>query len=262
MLLFVAGKLYAETRMPRKPKRSPNTVLVAPTIEPKPLEIQYFDRNADSFSSEVMREHQRSPFYRPDIDEHGKPTDNYLLTVASVVLSAADREIRFAYSRIEILENRLGWWNRQLFQPMPTTDVSQVDDKGNIAKAETAWFAKYLTLGTLLSATAVVSAAIWTIFVWYSGEKKTDVDYWKGLYQAATAQVAQIEHSRSESESHYKFIEDHASAQSNEATRLNNTILTLTKEAGEAKTKTAVAQEALKEANKTIEQLKAAKPPP
>lgn len=187
--------------------------LISQKEEPKPLAIEHFEQDSQSFSGEIFRELNGSPLVRPEYETDGKtPTAKYMLCVASVVVGAADREIR----KLEREKESSRFWTGSIIQPAPSELNDDSEGGGTTNKSEASWFLRYLTLRNLVTTAVAISAAAWAVFVWSASEKRADLEYWKSQYQIAKAAAAQAEESRSKDEQHYKFIEDHGDKQNKE----------------------------------------------
>ncbi len=181
------------------PKHSKGRLPKPPTANPKeadarPLTLEYFEMGArsESFSSEVVRRLSDGPFFRPAKQPDGFISDRDMLTVASVVIAAADREI----AATERVRERLGWWNAPLLQkPVATAADGHGEDVAGAEgdQHEIAWFAKYLTLRNILGALVVLTAAAWTLFVFIDSEKKTQIQTWKDKLTVAEAQLSAVQ---------------------------------------------------------------------
>jgi hypothetical protein len=102
------------TNNKRKGNRQlPTTVNPRPT-DAQPLSLEYFEQpeREEARSAEVVRRLGRSPFFLPEKNTDGSITNHSMLTVAYVVIAAADREI----ATTQLVRERIAWWNSPRLQ--------------------------------------------------------------------------------------------------------------------------------------------------
>jgi hypothetical protein len=107
------GKRGGDVAKVRKHSRVPSTS-TSRKEDVRRLDFIYFERSAqaESFSAEAVYRLRDSPFFCPDTNPDGSITDHSLLTMASVVIAAADRQIHATQD----VRARIAWWNSPLFQ--------------------------------------------------------------------------------------------------------------------------------------------------
>jgi hypothetical protein len=194
-------------------RRQPRTVNPRQT-DAKPLSLEFFEQpeREESFSTEVVRRLKGSPFFRPDTNTDGSITEHTLLTIASVVIAAADREI----ATTQLVRERLVWWNSPLFQkPVTDADVSGagggVGDDGNERNdpQEFAFFSKYLTLRNIVGVVVAITLTAWTIFNWVDSKNAVEVQHWKDKLTTAEAEQKSLQ-------DRFDFIDKHSGEQDTE----------------------------------------------
>ncbi len=223
--------------------RKPPTV-VPREVDARPLSLDYFEdpTREESFSAEVVRRLKTSPFFRPERNPDGSITDRTMLTVASVVIAAAERELGFA----QMVRERLTWWNSPLFQKPVMADRSDTGDAEEIPDAgEIAFFSKYLTLRNILAVVVTVTLAGWTIFNFIESKNAADIQTWKD-------KLAASERDNDRLRNQYEFYSKHSSDLGDELKKAQKEVTDTKVESQGIKDKAANLSKDLVAANKRV----------